>query len=145
MSRLAFDKKDQHPDDDEWTTARFEDECFLDLARVRNEIKVLGDDGVTGKKIHYKKYYRQAISKMYRIPLTEQNSKREDESVPFVIDFKDLSSRVQSEFLELCRDYSKPRVTLLLKEIVTRIFENIDFNYAQMSVMKKLRVKINGI
>jgi hypothetical protein len=147
MSRLIFDKKDASAlvylnDDNEWTTARFEDEFFLDLTRVRCEIKILGDDGVTSNVIHYKKYYRQAISKIYRIPLTEQIPKSEKEELAFVINFNDLSSRVQKEFLVYCKLFPSGNVTLLLKKIVIRLFENLDYNYAHMSVMRKLRVKV---
>jgi hypothetical protein len=129
-----------------WTTSKLEDEFFLDLAKARCEIKIFyEDDAISGRTFHYRKYYRQALQKMYRIPLTEQNPKSEKEAVAFTIDFKDLSSRVQSEFLEYCKLYSNTNVTLFLKEIVMRLFENIDYRYAHMSVMKKLRVKLNGI
>lgn len=132
MSRLVFDKKDFGPlmyvDENEWTTGRFKDEAFLSLVKTPD-----------------RKYYEQAKALMYRIPLTKQNPKSEDEAIPFVIDFNDLSSRVQGEFLEYCRLYSDTKVRILLKEIVIRLFENLDWNYAHMSVMKKLRVKINGI
>lgn len=79
---------------------------------------------------------------MYRIPLTEQNPKSEKEAVCFTLKFNDLSSRVQGEFLKYCRLYPSGYVTLLLKEIVMRLFENLDYNYAHMSVIKKLRVKV---
>jgi hypothetical protein len=147
MSRLIFDKKDANAlvylnDDDEWTTARFEDEFLLDLTRVRCEIKILGDDGVTSNVIHYKKYYRQAISKMYRIPLTEQHPKSMEEAVTFNINFSDLSPTVQEEFRDFHKLYDKRHVTVFLKQVVIRLFENLDYDYAHMSVMKKLRVSL---
>jgi hypothetical protein len=149
MSRLIFDKKDPlHDNDDdsiEWTTGRFIDEFFLDICKATNEIKLICDHGISGKAIHYRKYYRQAISKFFRIPLTEQDPKSEEEAVPFIIDFNDLSSRVQCEFLQYCRLYSDREVRILLKLIVISIFENLDWNYTHMSVMKKLRVKIIGL
>ena len=93
MSRLVFDKRDRGPlmyvDESEWTTGRLKDEFSLSLEKAPN-----------------RKYYEQAKALMFRIPLTEQNPKTEDEEVPFVIDFKDLSSRVQCEFLEYCKLYS---------------------------------------
>ena len=130
MSRLIFDRKDNGPlqyvDDNEWTTDRFKDELFLSLTRNT-------------------RYYLQAKNLMYRIPLTAQNPKSEKEALPFTINFNDLSSRVQDKFIEYCQLYPSGNVTVLLKEIVIRLFENLDFEYAHMSVMKKLRVKIDGI
>jgi len=127
MSRLIFDKKDRHAlvyvDDHEWTTGRLKDEFFLCLAKNAS-------------------YYLQARDTMYRIPLTEQNPISENEAVPFVINFNDLSSRVHGEFLEYCKLFPSGNVTLLLKEVVIKLFENLDYNYAHMSVMKKLRVKV---
>lgn len=129
MSRLIFDKKECGPvlysDTSEWTTERLKDEFFLCL------VKVTGD-----------KYYEQAKNLIFRIPLTQQYPRTEEESVPFILDFEDLSSRVQSEFEQYCTLYSKKRIGLLLKEIVIRLFENLDFEYAHMSVMRKLRIRI---
>lgn len=129
MSRLIFDRKDLTPlayaDDHEWTTDRLKDEFFLSLTK----------NG----------YYLQAKNLIYRIPLTEQNPKSEKEVVTFIINFKDLSSRVQNEFLEYSKLYPCGNIILLLKEIVIRLFENLDYNYTHMSVMKKLRVKLNGL
>ena len=143
--KMTNDKKNEYLDDSEWTSGKFKDAFFLDLTRAEGEIKKIDDNGVARNNIHYKKYYRQAKSKMYRIPLTKQNPNSEQTGTVFVIDFKDLSSRVQCEFLDYCRLYSKSNVTLLLKEIVMRLFENLDYNYAHMSIMKKLRVKISEI
>jgi len=149
MSRLIFDKKENHGLDyvydsnNEWTTGRLKDEFFIDLTKARGEIKTICcDHGVTGNVIHYKKYYRQAISKLYIIPLTANNPKSEEEALAFVINFNDLSARVQKEFLEYCKQVPRGNVTLLLKEVVIRLFENLDYNYAHMSIMKKLRVKV---
>ena len=147
MSRLIFDKKDANAlvylnDDDEWTTARFEDEFLLDLTRVMCEIKILGNDGVTSNVVHYKKYYRQAVTKIYRIPLTNQYPKSEKEALAFVINFSDLSCRVRKEFVQYCKEVPSGIVKLLLKRVVIRLFENLDYNYAHISVMKKLRVKV---
>jgi hypothetical protein len=129
MSRLIFDKKDRDPllyvDDHEWTTDRVKDEFFLCLVRAPK-----------------KKYYEQAKSLMYRIPFIAQFPKSEEEAVPFVINFSDLSSRVQSEFKEYCTLYNKKQVGLFLKEIVIQLFENLDYEYTHMSVMKKLRVLV---
>jgi len=125
-----------------WTTSYFQDRFFLDLTKATNEIKIIGDNGLTGRVIRYRKYYRQVISKMYRIPLTEQNPKSKEEAVIFNIHFSDLSPRTQEEFLDCCRLHDKEYVTTFLKQVVIRLFENLDFDYAHLSVMKKLRVSI---
>jgi hypothetical protein len=125
-----------------WTTSYFQDRFFLDLTKATNEIKIIRGNGLTEIVIHYRKYYRQAISKMYRIPLSEQHPTSKDEAVIFKILFSDLSARVQEEFLDYCKLYDKKRVTIFLKQIVIRLFENLDFDYAHSSVMKKLRVSV---
>jgi hypothetical protein len=129
MSRLIFDKNDGRPldfvDDHEWTTGRVKDEFFLCLVKAPNN-----------------EYYEQAKSLMYRIPLTAQLPESEEEGAPFIINFSHLSSRVQSEFKEYCSLYNKKRVGLFLKQVVIRLFESLDYEYAHMSVMRKLRVKV---
>jgi hypothetical protein len=141
MTQLIFDKK---PDDDQdqWTTARLAEESFLDLVRVTCEIKKTDENGVQ-HILHYKKYYNQARDLMFRIPITEQYPKTEEEVVPFVIDWSDLSPRVQAEFSEYSKVYSKQQIRLFLKQVVIRLFENLDYSYAHMSVMKKLRVRLS--
>lgn len=125
-----------------WSIGYLQDKFFLDLLRTRSEIKILGNYGVTDKVIYYKKYYRQAICKMYRIPLTNQYPKTKEEAVIFEIKFSDLSSRVRDEFLDYCSLHDKREVSLFLKQIVIRLFENLDYDYAHKSVMKKLRISI---
>ena len=140
MTSLIFDKDSK--EEDYWSTGYFKDQFFLDLTKPRCEIRIIDGTGVTNKLIHYRKYYRQALQKMYRIPLTEQHPKSEKEAVLFKINFSDLSSKVQAEFIEYCKLYDKRHITLLLKEVVIRLFENLDYDYAHMSVMKKLRVSV---
>jgi hypothetical protein len=132
----------QTQEKDVWTTSYFQDRFFLDLTKATNEIKIIGDNGLTGRVIRYRKYYRQAISKMYRIPLTEQHPASKGQAVIFKIYFSDLTTRVQEEFLDYCKLYDKKHVTILLKQVVIRLFENLDFDYTHMSVMKKLRVSV---
>ena len=122
MTQIIFDKTDDDQDQDEWTTARLADEFFLCLC--------------------YEKYYKQAEDLIFRIPLTEQYPPKEEEAVPFVIDYPDLSPKVQKEFTEYCKHYSKEQIRIFLKQIVIRLFENLDYSYAHKSVMKKLRVRL---
>lgn len=125
-----------------WTSSYLQDRLFLDLTRVRGQIKIFNDNAVTDNVIHYKKYYRQACAKMYRIPLTEQHPKSKNEAVFFKIRISDLSPAVREQFMDYCRLYNKRRVTVLLKQVVIKIFENLDYDYAHLSVMKKLRVSV---
>ena len=106
---------------DLWTTERFKDEFFQDLTRVK----------VNGVR----KYYEQAKEKIYRIPISQP-------SIPFIINFSDLSSIVQKEFLNYCKENNETNVTTLLKEIAGRFFENIDEVYYHRSVMRKLQVRL---
>lgn len=125
-----------------WNTGYLQDQFFLDLVKVTSEIKKLGNYGVTGEIIKYRKYYRQAICKMYRIPLTNQYPKTKEEAVIFKIKFSDLSPRVQEEFIDYCRLYDKGQVSVFLKQVVIRLFENLDYDYAHKSIMKKLRISV---
>ena len=125
-----------------WSTEYLQDQFFLDLIKAKSEIKILGRCGVTNKIIHYKRYYRQAICKMNRIPLTNQFPKTKEEAVIFKIKFSDLSPRVQDEFIDYCRLYEKRQVSVFLKQVVIRLFENLDYDYAHKSVMRNLRISI---
>jgi hypothetical protein len=126
MTQLIWDKEYRLPKnelDHFWTNDRLEDEFFLCLCLN-------------------KKYYNQAVDLMFRIPLTEQHPKSMEEAIAFEINFCDLSPRVQNEFVDYCALYSKKQVTVFLKRIVIRLFQNLDFAYAHISVMKKLRVRV---
>ena len=125
MTHQIYDQESERNENDhEWTTDRLIDELFLCL--------------VTDKK----KSYGQAKDLMFRIPCTEQNPNASDEALEFVLNFNDLSPRVQKEFQAYCDANDRLRVKLLLKEVVMRIFENLDYDYAHERVMKKLRVKV---
>lgn len=110
--------------DHQWTNNRLADEFFLCLCQN-------------------KKYYEQAKNLMFRIPLTGQSPKTDKDALPFEINFSDLSPKVQDEFTEYCTLYDKRQITIFLKQIVIRLFQNLDFAYAHMSVMKKLRVVLH--
>jgi hypothetical protein len=146
MTQLIWEADEEYTRNElhhRWTTSRLADEFFLDLTKTKREIKIIDGAGVTNNSIHYKKYYRQAISKMYRIPLTEQHPKSGKEAVPFVINFSDLSPKVQSEFREYCKQNNKTQITIFLKQVVIRLFQNLDFAYTHMSVLRKLRVVLH--
>lgn len=131
--------------EEESSNGYFKDEFFLCLTKVPAKItsnKVEGLFKCGGLFVSNKKYYIQAIEKMYRIPLTEQHPKSKEEAVPFIINLSDLSPTVKSQLKQYCELHNKRQVTLLLKQVVIRLFENLDYDYAHMSVMKKLRIAI---
>ena len=73
---------------------------------------------------------------MYRIPIS-----RPIELVPtFVINFSDLTPRLQSEFRQFCELNDKREISIFLKEIATKFFENIDYAYTHDSVLVHLKV-----
>jgi hypothetical protein len=95
-----------------WTLEKLVDELFLNLAR-----KV--------------KYHNQANDLMYRIPVSKPGPK-------FVINQSDLDPRVIKE-LQGCTDRG---FQYALRQAVGRVFENIDFEYYQLSVARFLKVRI---
>ena len=116
--------------EDFWTTERLKEEFFLCLAGVKEKIY-----NIEGKAVTVRKYYAQARYKMPLIPVASP-------SPPFWIYFSDLTPRIQGDFTEYCTDVSEREVTLFLKEVAGRFFENLDFAYYHGSVMKCLRVRL---
>ena len=72
---------------------------------------------------------------MYLIPVAQP-------SPPFVIYFSDLTPIVKQEFTDYCSDNNEQNVTIFLKEVAGRFFENLDSAYYHGSVMKCLRVRL---
>jgi hypothetical protein len=130
---LIFDKEGNNPND-LWTTERLKEELFLCLATV-TEIVNSTDLHSFGKHITVKKYYRQARDIMYFIPVFRPTP-------VFVIKFSDLSPKLQMEFTDFCKANNQTTITLFLKEIAGRFFENLDYAYYHGSVMKCLRVRL---
>ena len=80
----------------------------------------------------------------FRIPLTEQYPKEEDATVlPFVIDGLIYLPRFKPSFRSIANITANNGLQLFLKQVVIRLFENLDYSYAHMSVMKKLRVRLS--
>ena len=128
MTFLLFDKKK----DGLWTTERLKEEFFLCLANVKE--KIYNDKG---KAVTVRKYYAQARYKMHLIPVGSPSP-----FSTFVIHFSDLSPRIQEEFTEYCKDIKEKNLTIFLKEVAGRFFENLDFAYYHGSIMKCLRVRL---
>lgn len=115
---------------DDWTAERLKEEFFLCLASASE--KKYNDQG---KAVTVRKYYAQARYKMYLIPVAKP-------SLPFVIYFSDLSPRIKEGFRDYCKEINERNITLFLKEVAGRFFENLDFEYYHDSIMKGLRVRI---
>ncbi len=127
MTQLIYDKTG-YPDD-YWTTERLKEEFFLCLAQVTE--KIYNQEGVP---VTVRKYYSQARFKMHLIPVAEP-------SPPFVIHFSDLTTRIQEEFKAYCKGVKQWNITIFLKEVAGRFFENLDFAYYHGGIMKSLCVR----
>ena len=129
MTCLIFDKT---PDDLEvyWTTERLKEEFFLSLASATD--KIYNEKGMA---VTVRKYYAQARFKMNLIPVAKATP-------PFVIYWSDLTPRVQEDFTKYLKDIDKKKLSIFLKEVAGRFFENLDFAYYHGSVMKCLCVRI---
>jgi hypothetical protein len=131
MTKFIFDHSNESLDI-LWTTERLIDELFIDLSSTSCEIKKLGNDGVY-QIIHFKKYYRQALNKFYRIPLWTP-------APSFIISISDLSEKVKSELDNYYKAGCRNMFNYIVTEAVGRLFENIDRIYFHQSIMKNLKV-----
>ena len=143
MTQLIFDGKDDILPD-LWTTERLKEEFFLCLTSVteiivpiksRDHPSYFKEHRHKSKSVTVRKYYRQAREIIYLIP-------RWIPSPAFVIYLSDLDSSVRNEFTEHCRDSNELNVTLFLKDVAGRFFENLDHEYYHGSVMRVLKVRL---
>ncbi len=104
------------------------EQFFLCLSRV-NE-KIYNEEG---KVVTIRKYYNQAIAKMYLIPVTRP-------AIPFVIDVNDISTRVRDDFLYYCKETNEKSIRYFVKDVAMRFFENFDYEFCHTSVMRSLQV-----
>ena len=132
LLRIPTNARRTNPDGraDLWTTEYLKDQFFLCLSRVKKNICC--EDG---KTVAIRKYYNQAIVKMYLIPIAKP-------TIPFVIDIDDLSPRVRDDFFSYCEDTNENTITYFLKDIALRFFENFDYEFTHRSVMKSLKVRL---
>jgi hypothetical protein len=130
MTEIVFAKI---PDDDEehWTAARLADELCLNLASVKE--KIYNAEGIP---VTVHKYYHQAREKMKWIPITKGKGR-----MVFIIHISELTPRLKKELENYYNDAGEKAFTRLLKESVGKLFENLDFNYYHISVMKYLTVR----
>jgi hypothetical protein len=102
-----------------WTTCRLSDELYLDLMRVRN---------CKGTR----KYEVEARQLIYKIPVYKP-------APLFIISLADLNDKIKFELSSLD---SEP-LNEVIKESVSRIFENIDERYFLLSVKKLLKWELS--
>jgi hypothetical protein len=105
-----------------WTEECLIDTLFLELATTKSLVPHNGRCGII---IH--KYYNQAFALYKSIPIARPAPK-------FVVDSSDLSIRVLAELKVL----NSPEI--VLKQAVSRIFENIDELQYHMAIARALEV-----
>ncbi len=143
MTKLILDRKEDTLSY-LWTTEHLKHEFFLSLASVWELIVPTKSKAhpfcftkqpYKSESLTVRKYYRQAREIIYLIP-------RWIQSPAFVIYLSDLNSRVSNEFTEYCKDSNELNVTLFLKDVAGRFFENLDYEYYHGSVMQVLKVRL---
>jgi hypothetical protein len=110
-----------------FTTEALVDELFICLAGVQEIITIKENS----KQVLVRKYYRQARDLFRWIPIAGADC-------PFIINLSDLTPRIKSEF----DDLEITTVCYILKEAAGRLFENLDFNYYHLSIVRNLKVKL---
>jgi DNA-directed RNA polymerase subunit F len=115
-------------EEDKWTIERIVDELFLNLVNI-TEIVTIEENG---RSIPVRKYYRQARELMKWIPIARP-------SPEFIINICDLTPKVRKE-IESILTYRKT-MQYVITQAVGRIFENLDFEYYNLSVARNLRVR----
>jgi hypothetical protein len=128
---LSRDLQDNVEYDGElWTEEYLVDLLFLRIASIKES--VCNDKGQT---VHFRKYYRQARELMKWIPIARPPPE-------FVINISDLTPRIIKELtqIETCK---KARNYIIL-QAVTRIFENLDFEYCHLSIFRNLKVRFES-
>ena len=123
---------------EEWTTAKFKDEFFLCLSKFPDE----------NLFISKRKYYALAKEIIYKIPIYTKKEIINKKAVfkpnppPFVINLSDLTPRVTKELKEFIELNNEKEVNYLLKEIATKFFEAINYDYTHISLIKLLKVRL---
>lgn len=124
---------------EQWTFQRFKYEFFLCLTKVLDTNK---SNSISNEEsfLSDKKYYNQARDKMYWIPI----SKPSELIPPFIIYLSDLTPKLKQEFQEFCMLNEQPEITMFLREVATKFFENINYEYIHDSVLSHLKVELRS-
>jgi hypothetical protein len=128
MTKMIFDSEEDNIND-LWTTGRLIDELFLNLDLVETYDS-------QGKLVTVSRYYDQAREIISQLSISKCKVE-----LLFVIHISDLSEKVRKEMVDYYNDAGKIAFTILLKQAISRIFENVQPGCTQLSVMKNLRVK----
>jgi hypothetical protein len=110
------------------TTEALVDKLFLCLAGAKETIIVKEN---CNKEITVRKYYRQSRELLKWIPIAGADS-------PFIIYLSDLTPQIKQEFDEL----EVTTVRYILTQAVSRLFENLDFEYYHLSTARKIKVRL---
>ena len=124
--------------EEQWTHSKFKYEFFICLTKVKDPNK---SESVTEDErifLNDDKYYAQAKNLMRYIPITRP----ENLIPPFVFNLSDLTPKIKQEFKDYCKLNDQREISIFLKEIATKFFENIDYNYTHDSVLSHLVVEL---
>lgn len=124
----ALHEKDEQGEEEKWTIECIVDEVFLNLAGT-TEIITIEENS---RSIPVRKYYRQARELMKWIPIARP-------SPEFIINICDLTPKVRKG-IESILSY-RETMQYVITQAVGRIFENLDFEYYNLSVARNLRVR----
>jgi hypothetical protein len=115
-----------------WSIDFLIEETFLQLAETKQTIIINYNYGglqLQKQQAIVSKYYRQAEELKHRIPIGNPTPE-------FMIDVDDLNDRLIAELHTIDnREY-------VLKQAVSRIFENIDSRYYHLSIAQLLKVRL---
>jgi hypothetical protein len=117
---------------EEYTTQALIDKLTVNLGSIKTEI-IPAD--TSADPIEVSKYYWQARRLVYWLPVLKVPSNE------FVINLSDLSGKIRQELKGL----DSKTLQYVLKQSVTKIFENIDADaYHSRSLGKNLRVRLEA-
>ncbi len=112
-----------------WTETCLIEDIFLRLAGTKIIVKKHEDN----KDVTVYKYYNQALRLRYRIPIYKPTPE-------FIVNKSDLTPRIMSELKSLDAKDS----AVILKQAVGWIFANIDSRQYNLSVARKLKVRLDA-
>ena len=130
-------KAEDQTQENKWTHARFKNELFIHLCRIKDENK---SNGITDNQrifLNDCKYYAQARRLIYLVPICRPNNK----IPPFIIYTEDLksNSKLCKEFEDYIIGATEKEVSFLLKEIAVKFFENISYGTLTIRFLRILR------
>lgn len=121
---------------DAWTFQRFKFEFFLCLTKVIDQNKSNSVSDYERGFLTDRKYYARARDSLYWVSISKPSK-----PIPtFLINFSDLTPRLQKEFQAFCKYNEEREIAMFLREIAARFFENIDHGFTHDSVLSHLNV-----